>query len=154
MLFSIPCAGGFPEATHARRSPGERKPARGGTVAVARRDDCCFLATLSRRVASRAGPWIESPLLSFGLDRPGSLIAVLYRRFCAGPRLCTRLPQRGALVHGHLDCLALRQIDHVLPLHVDLSVRRIIRHFFTDPTWEIDLLICVLQLSLCKHYTI
>ena len=50
--------------------------------------------------------------------------------------------------------MTLRQIGDVLSLHVDLSVHRIIRHFFTDPTWEVDLLICVLQLNLCKHYTI
>jgi hypothetical protein len=59
-----------------------------------------------------------------------------------------------ALVHGHLHCLALGQIGDMLSLHVDLSVHRIIRHFFTDPTWEVDLLICLLQLNLCKHYTI
>jgi hypothetical protein len=51
-------------------------------------------------------------------------------------------------------CLALAQADDALCLHVDLSVPRITRHFFPDPTGEIEFLIRVLQLNLCKHYTI
>jgi hypothetical protein len=58
------------------------------------------------------------------------------------------------LVHCHLHSLTLAQIDDVLSLHVDLSVHRIIRHFFSDPTGEVELLICLLQLNLCKHYAI
>ena len=68
--------------------------------------------------------------------------------------LCTQAPRPRVLVHGHLHCLTLRKIGDVLSLHVDLSVHRIIRHFFTDPNWEVELLICVLQLNLCKHYAI
>ncbi len=57
------------------------------------------------------------------------------------------------LVHG-CQRLALTQTDEVLCFHVDLSVPRITRHFFPDPTREVELLIRVLQLNLCKHYTI
>ena len=49
--------------------------------------------------------------------------------------------------------LALAKTDDVLCLHVDLSVPRITRHFFPDPG-EVELLIRVLQLNLCKHHTI
>jgi len=57
------------------------------------------------------------------------------------------------LVHGYWR-LALAQTDDVLCLHVDLSVPRITRHFFPDPTGEVEFLIRVLQFNLCKHYTI
>src|SRR5262249_60981624 len=57
------------------------------------------------------------------------------------------------LVHGYRR-LALAQTDDVLCLHIDLSVPRIARHFFPDPTGEVEFLIHVLQLNLCKHYTI
>jgi len=57
------------------------------------------------------------------------------------------------LVHGYRRP-ALPQTDDVLCFHVDLSVPRITRHFFPDPTWEVEFLIRVLQLNLCKHYTI
>ena len=50
--------------------------------------------------------------------------------------------------------LALAQTDDALCLHVDLSVPRITRHFFPDPTGEVEFLIRVLQFNLCKHYTI
>ena len=57
------------------------------------------------------------------------------------------------LVHRYRR-LALAQTDDVLCLHVDLSVPRITRHFFLDPTGEVEFLIRVLQLNLCKHHTI
>jgi hypothetical protein len=41
------------------------------------------------------------------------------------------------LVHSYRR-LALTQIDDVLCLHVDLSVPRITRHFFPDPTREVE----------------
>ena len=75
----------------------------------------------------------------------------------------TALAQRGGrhlvgggfakLVHGYRR-LAFAQTDDALCLHVDLSVPRITRHFFPDPTGEVEFLIRVLQLDLCKHYTI
>src|SRR5262249_25894054 len=57
------------------------------------------------------------------------------------------------LVHGYRR-LAFAQTDDALRLHVDLSVPRITRHFFPDPTGEVEFLIRVLQLNLCKHYII
>ena len=57
------------------------------------------------------------------------------------------------LVHGYRR-LALAQIDGMLCLHVELSVPRITRHFFPDPTGEVEFLIHVPQLNFCKHYTI
>jgi hypothetical protein len=45
------------------------------------------------------------------------------------------------------------QIDDALSSHVDFSVSRIVRHFVPDPRGELELLICVPQLYLCKHYT-
>jgi hypothetical protein len=45
------------------------------------------------------------------------------------------------------------QIDDALCFHVELSVSRIVRHFFPDPRGEVELLVCVLQLYLCNRYT-
>ena len=58
------------------------------------------------------------------------------------------------LVNGCLHSgLALVQIDDALSFHVELSVSRIVRHFFPDPRGEVEFLICMLQLYLCKNYT-
>ena len=57
------------------------------------------------------------------------------------------------LVHRYRR-LALAQTDDVLCLHVDFSVPRITRHFFPNPTREVEFLIRVLELNLCKHYTV
>jgi hypothetical protein len=61
----------------------------------------------------------------------------------------------GTSINGYLQrSLALVQIDYPLSFHVELSVSRIVRHFFPDPRGEVEFLISALQLYLCKHYTV
>src|SRR5262245_46127568 len=72
-----------------------------------------------------------------------------------GITMCGENTLSPELVHNYLrSSLALAQTDDVLCFHVDLSVPRITRLLFLDPTGEVEFLIRVLQLNLCKHYTI